>query len=241
VARTPAGSLKLMSRIITGDLFKFCSLGAQGQATTLRGWVSDLRSGHRPKMLSDTTDFMKTCSVKLSYFARVTAPPDDKEAPGAVLVGVAAVDYMYKQAQAIVESGKPYDLQTLSVGMYHWMLTQEKTEALAEWTSKLLKGIDHASAASKGSDELSKAEAKKDTKSRKGKDDVRQSVEDYFSGGCCSDERTRLRLCLQGFDSGSAHTACGSYGMFSWCALAGHHRKELASHSSCLSIVVLMS
>lgn len=179
-ARTPAEVLDMMGSILGGELYKFCNAGAQGQANTLRGLISAMRLGQRPQIIKDNSSFMQRCATRFAFFARVSVDWAEGE-PKQLLTGAEAVSHMFAEAKKVTDAGEPYNLQTLSFGVYHWLLTDAQQAGLALWTTKLLNGLDHAPASSSPDYLPKKNERKKDAKAKQSKDALKQSVDDLFS------------------------------------------------------------
>ena len=68
--------------------------------------------------------------------------PASGETPAKTLVGAAAVNHMFGTARALVSSGAPYILDSLSFAKFHWVMSKEQIASLADWTKSLLDGLD---------------------------------------------------------------------------------------------------
>ena len=107
-------------------------------------------------------------------FARV-ALRGAEGAPPTVLVGNEAVQHMFNEADKLVKSGQPYNLENLSFGEFHWLLAPAQLEALTTWTRALLNGLDVAP-----DDVPNSKDDKKKERKTVAKQVVKQSVDSLF-------------------------------------------------------------
>jgi hypothetical protein len=127
--------LQHVAQIQVGDLFRFCSRGAQGSINACKEMIGSLLQGRAPLLLGQSTPFLQDFRVKLQFFCTATGPD------GEALKGQPAIQHLFDVAK-----GKDEGLVTLEelepLHTYGFLLGARTQEEIKSLTAKVLAKVD---------------------------------------------------------------------------------------------------